>query len=86
MRKVHKGKRVRVRIDGKERSFPSKIEAARAFGIPYQPFFARLRAGWTMRRALTTPLTNYKSRKYTPSADTIRYKVRQAFPITTTTH
>ena len=81
-----KGKRVRVKIDGKIKSFPSKIAAARHYKIPYQPFFARLRAGWTMRRALTTPLTEYKARKYKPSTDTIRYKVRQAFPITSTTH
>jgi len=48
-------KPVRVRLNGKPVTYPSRGAAARSHGLFVQTLLERLRRGWSMRRALLTP-------------------------------
>lgn len=48
-------KPVRVRLNGKTVTYPSRGAAARSQGLSVQTLLERLRRGWSIRRALLTP-------------------------------
>lgn len=49
----------RLTYDGKTKTM---VEWARDAGIPYDTFFARLKAGWSVGKAITTPVRQSKSK------------------------
>lgn len=58
---------IRVQIKSKRYRFKTIREAANAFGMPSIPIRNRVRLGWTLSKAISTPLRGYKFKKpYVP--------------------
>jgi hypothetical protein len=71
-------KRIRCQIKGRSYRFDTLADAARAFLIPSPVLRARVRAGWRLSKALTTPLRGYATRPFVPHPDVVRHAERVA--------
>jgi len=79
-----KPKKIRVQVKGKQYRFVSLQAAAEFFNIPYVPFYGRIRNGWRLHKALSTPLRACKPRKYKPHPDVVAHDFFRAKTVTNT--
>ncbi len=63
---LNRMKLVRITVNGKRYTFANLKDAAKHFNLPYQTFYNRLRAGWSVKKAITTPLGNWTRTNYVP--------------------
>ena len=71
-------KRIRCQIRRVRYNFPSLKAAAQHFLIPMVPLRGRLRAGWKIGKALSTPIAYRKPRAYVPHPDVLAHAARVA--------
>ena len=81
-----KHKHIRLKVRGKFKTFKRLIDATRYFKQPYQTVRMRLAIGWTMRKALTTPLQRRKANRYKPSRAILRHLASEAKHLSLAVH
>ena len=81
-----KRKPIRLKVRGKFKTFKRLSDATRYFKIPYAAAHMRLVIGWSMRKALTTPLRGRKANKYKPSRTMLRHLAGEAKHLSLAVH
>lgn len=68
---------LRVQIARTHYRYPNLKVAAKAHGLPYPVVYRRVKAGWKVSKALTTPLRPHKVAAYVPHPDVLAHAARQ---------
>lgn len=76
----------KLKIGNRFRSFKSLTDAARYFRIPVVPVYARVRNGWTKRKALMTPLRSYRIPPYKPNQEIATFKIGKVATVSNARH
>ena len=74
-----KSKQIRCKVNHKRYLFANLGDACKHFGLPYNHIWSRIhRNGWSVDKALSTPIKEHKPHKYTPHPDVVKYHLEQA--------
>lgn len=68
---------IKVQIAKVRHRYPNLKAAANTHGLPYPVVYRRVKAGWKVSKALTTPLRPHKIAAYHPHPDVVAHAARQ---------